>query len=131
MAIAPVFFIPVNDKVAGYETVSKFIPFAVNGQTSSDFLFQINNPAIKALPNGQSYALNTLVQISVAIISSFAVGLSGPGIPAFLPKEVYRARFQFDVNNAPVSVLDSTQANVIYRDCVESIKKVLAEGVVL
>jgi len=131
MAIAPVYFIPVDDKVSGYEVVSKFIPFAVNGQTSSDFLFQINNPALKDLPNGKKYTLNTLVQLSVAIISSFAVGLSGPGIPAFLPKEVYRARFQFDVNNAPASVLEAAEADVIYRDSVANIGRILVEGISL
>ena len=131
IAIAPVYFIPVEDKLVGYETISSYLPFVVNGQTASDFLFQINQPVEKMLPTGSKYVLNNVIQISVAVISSVSVALAITGLPTFLPKEVFRARLQFDANNAPNSLLDKASATAVYKESLASVMNVLQNGISL
>lgn len=131
IAIAPILVLPVEDKAKGYTSISEFLPFKINSETSSDFLFQINKPKRLPLQNGKEYELNTVVQISVAAISTFVI--ASEGTPIYQPKESFRARIQFDVNNKPEQglVLTNECADGIYRDCLESIRSTLATGITL
>jgi len=99
--LAPIVFVPADGHEDGYTKLSQYLPFELNGKTSSDFLFQINHRSKHTLISGQDIEVNNLIHSAVSQIATFTIAQGGSGEPVFQPVLKYRSRLQFDINNVP------------------------------
>ncbi len=65
VAFGGILLLPVQDRLAGYATLSKLLPFEVGGKTASDVSYQINRRRAITLDGWQSQ-LNRLSKWSVS-----------------------------------------------------------------
>ncbi len=95
LAFGAVLWRPVKDKVDGYKTIAAYLPaITLDGNKSSDFLYQINRPRKSKVPNLE---INRLSKWGVAQVQSMIV--SGTG--AVLGPAHHGCRLELDINTSP------------------------------
>lgn len=102
IAFGAVLMIPVRDRVHGYEVVSTFLPFQVDGARFTDFSFQINDPKEFELDGIGSLRINRLTKWAVARAFSMRFQIiPNATFSSQMREELYAVRLELDVNTSP------------------------------
>jgi len=104
LAFGAILFQQVDSKKAGYEILSKYLPFRIEADKVSDLFFQINRPRNSLLET--TLLLNRLTKWSVGAIDLVALELSRSGekttTKSFSTTNlIYAVRLELDINTSP------------------------------
>ena len=128
LAFGALVFLPVSSRTEGYSVLSELLPFKVDGEDTSDFMYQINRPR-KAKSDGWEYKLNRLAKWAVARFEVLEVEIPSGGKSA---REIGNAcQVELDVNTAPGDerqMLPGDQLIAIFSQLVEAGEEILTQG---
>lgn len=93
--------LPVSDRVKGYETISTYLPFDVDGNSAEDFSYSINRPRQHPV-DSRIIKINRLTKWSVALLQFVQVKVADATLhtPTALGKWS-ACRMEFDINTDP------------------------------
>lgn len=95
LAFGAVLLNPADDIIEGYNTLSQYLPFSIDTENTSDFLYQINRRRdSKAVPD---LAINRLSKWSVVSLTRLQIA---PGPVVQFPLHT-ACRLEFDINTVP------------------------------
>jgi len=94
--------LPVSSRGEGYNILSELLPFRVDADEASDFMYQINRPR-QAKSDGWEYKMNRLTKWAVAKFEVLEVEISSGGAGRRERKtEMGNAcQVELDMNTAP------------------------------
>ena len=124
--------LPVSDRLEGYKQLSAYLPFKIDGERSSDFLYQINRHRKSAVV--PDLTVNRLTQWSVAGLTGLAgqVMFSASGISPDLRKYGSSSACQavLDINTDPENRtgFERKQVKALLDEFVLMAKEIVAEG---
>lgn len=101
LAFGAVVWLPVADVKQGYETISDYLNFTLDRETSQDFMYQINRRRSSKAAPGKN--VNRLMKWSVSKISKQSLAVSDEGLVAVAASEDIAAgcRLELDINTVP------------------------------
>jgi hypothetical protein len=98
MAFGAILFFPVNDRLSGYEAISKYLASVkLVGATSTDFLYQINRPR-NSKSNVPNLIINRLSRWSVMAVQGALMGIRPGMVEARFGSESSACRLELDIN---------------------------------
>lgn len=98
LAFGAILQLPVNGREEGYQQISKYVGFNIDGTSASDFLFQINRPrASKA--SGPDLQINRLSKWSVVLTETRWLVISPEGtLPMGSVSSSAACQLELDIN---------------------------------
>jgi hypothetical protein len=124
--------LPVASRIEGYRQLSAYLPFRIDGEASSDFLYQINRHRKSTVD--PELNINRLTQWSVAALTGLAgqVILGPSGISPVLQPYGSQSACQIimDVNSDPeyLKGFQKTQVKALLDEFAQMAKEIAAEG---
>lgn len=119
---------PVNSSKEGYESISAYLPFTLD-ENSSDFLYQINRPRKSTSTEFSTLSINRLSKWYVRLLASFEFNSNKPEqYVSKLPQ--FSVSLELDINttaNFPVE-LSSEQLIKVFQELVELGKEIAIKG---
>lgn len=88
----------VKSRSEGYQLISSLLPFNIDSENSSDFLYQINRPREQIISK-QTIIINRLSKWSVSLTKGLIINADG-SIPSSEP-DIFSARLELDINTVP------------------------------
>ena len=104
IAFGAVVVLPVADRITGYNRVSDYLNFDIDGTDAADFMFQINRVRRSAV--APEIQINRLARWSVGVFLRFALSLSAQGSmieQAATGAGTSFVRLELDINTHPDS----------------------------
>ena len=130
IAFGAVLNLPVKDREEGYSRISEFLPFSVDAEASSDFLYQINR--FRESKTIQGLRINRLSKWSVGILMMQMVHFSTPdrGVTLFPEGDRHRCRIELDINTQPgfPEVISGDGLPALFAELVHLGKEIVREG---
>jgi hypothetical protein len=132
IAFGAVFLHPEPNRQSGYLQLAHYVPVQLDPE-SSDFLYQINLPAVASTTNIPGLTLNRLSKWMVATFRFLPVRFTGVGLsPAQTnPSAHYATRLELDINTAPTFAQQIPAARLIdvFRELVAAGRTIATNGV--
>jgi len=130
LAFGAVLTLRVDDRAAGYRTISNYLNFDVDSDTSSDFSYKINRARPSATMPG--VRINRLMKWGVVHLIRYAGTLSPAG-GVLTGEDVatsHRCRLELDINTAPESsgALQQDQLPRLFGEMIELAQEIVNEG---
>src|SRR5262249_18400556 len=113
----------VEDRIAGYKQLSAYLPFAIDGDQSSDFLYQINRKRQSSVV--PSLTINRLTQWSVAALTrltgQLTIGTSGllPDMRKYDSKSACQATLDINTDPEYQACFEKNQVKDLFNEFVE------------
>jgi hypothetical protein len=133
LAFGAILRLPVLDRVVGYRQLSDLLPFTVDAETSSDFLFQINRPRSSRIVPGLK--INRMCKWSVGFLVLFKpveVNLSAPAREAVaeFDRQDDHCRIELDINTVldPGIILETPHSGEVFHELVELGREIVRVG---
>jgi hypothetical protein len=130
MAFGAVLRLPVSSREEGYRRISEYLPFEVDPETSSDFLYQINRQRESRVIPGVK--INRLSKWSVGFVFRQMIQLTVPDRePNLYPlDEGQYCRIELDINTVPgpSSELPKDRLADVFGELVELGREIVREG---
>jgi hypothetical protein len=131
LAFGAVLVIPAKDRQEGYRQISAYLPYDLDPEGSSDFLYQINRPR-DSKTGIAGLRIHRLSKWSVATIywmeSELFFGLASA--LHFQGPQVFACRLELDINTVPdlKNELVQEQLPEVFRELLELGKEIAREG---
>jgi hypothetical protein len=125
LAFGAVLIQPVDTHIAGYELLSRYLPFDLDTKGSSDFLYQINRQRLSTI---LGIKINRLSRWAVALLKQAAVSSASPGVHEF--PDLFAAQLEVDINTVPEfeRELARDQLPELLNELVELAVEIASEG---
>ena len=130
LALAPLLFFPVSDRVEGYRSLMELVPSIKLDPTDDvrELFFQINRPMES--PALKGIRINRVMKWSVGSFQTFALAATGP--QAAKKEAFYQCQLDLDINTVPFddpgSTLDSEEAAAIFVEFGRIAEAIAAKG---
>lgn len=121
LAFGATLMIPVVDHLTGYQRLSEYIPFPLDGNSTSDFTLTVNKPVQREYPGLPRIKVNRLQKWAVVKAMSVRMAMTPQGpIQSQTGEEFYAVRLELDINTDPGfgGVISAEQASVILKDLI-------------
>jgi hypothetical protein len=132
IAFGAVLLHPEPDRQSGYRRLPDYVPIEVDPE-SSDFLYQINLPAVPSDTGIAGLTLNRLSKWLVATIKFMPLRFTGVDIAVTqpIPITAYAFRLELDINTAPTFVdqIPPNRAIEVFRELVDAGRAIATNGV--
>jgi hypothetical protein len=132
LAFGGLVYLPVSSRAEGYNILSELLPFRLDADEASDFMYQINRPR-QVKSDGCEYKLNRLAKWSVARFEVMEVEIPSGGVSAReRTREIGNAcQVELDVNTAPgeqPETLRGDELMGIFRHLIHAGEEILTHG---
>jgi hypothetical protein len=126
LAFGAVLLQPVEGRKEGYVQLSSYLPFNLDGENSSDFIYQINRPRLsQTYPDG--LIINRLTKWSVLQVKRVIAPLARD-----YPQtdELYATRLELDINTSAEfdGVFNLSDLRTIFEELIELGVEIAVEG---
>ncbi len=131
LAFGAILSLPVKDQEQGYRQISVYLPFTLDPENSSDFMYQINRP--RGSSSGiAGLRINRLSKWSVAttywLKSKLSLGLASAAHSS--RTQLHSCRLELDVNTMPDFKGELTQEQLLplYQELINLGKEIVENG---
>lgn len=124
--------IPIKDRIEGYTQLSAYLPFQIDENTSSDFLYQINRRRPSNID--RELEINRLTKWSVAALTRLGgeLLLSPSGVSStvkpYASQSACQVEMDFNSHHEYVKGFEKGQVRTLLREFVDMAKETAAEG---